>query len=391
MKDKELNQDYDYSELHIHFNETIYKQKDIEEKDVKFRKLFHNVILDSTLTTNDIAMYLSILKENYYLNKNRWYSQKRLSKTTKIAQPNISNHVKQLESKGYIGYKRGFKSSYSVKSQGSKFYPLTSEHLEGLSVNKKLFIDMLRLLILSSGNDKLPPIKTCKKRFTKLSYRYYNEIKELRQGRTDIELYESLKDLSLLQTNNKATSSSKDVELKVSLKDRVSEVFEFLNKQCRKYGHDEFKSQDHMKITTTILGLYEVDEVKEVIANRFNRWNGDINMNQNLKPKTMFKPHLFKEYLKDFQDTDKGQELVNYSNLKIENGEEIDYLNVTQFVDKQTYNLKKFLTDKEGNKRGSSSKICRYGKDIRKMINVQDSNEKYNGVREYLYYYDEIV
>ena len=50
-----------------------------------------------------------------------------------------------------------------------------------------------------------------------------------------------------------------------------------------------------------------------------------------------------------------------------------------------------FLTDEDGNKRGSSIKICRYGKGIRKMINVQDSNEKYNGVREYLYYYDEIV
>ena len=146
-----------------------------------------------------------------------------------------------------------------------------------------------------------------------------------------------------------------------------------------------------MKITTTILGLYEVDEVKEVIANRFSRWNGDINMNQNLKPKTMFKPHLFKDYLKDFQDTDKGLELVNYSNLKIENGEEIDNLNVTQFVDNQTYNLKMFLTDKDGNKRGSSMKICRYGRDIRKMINVQDSNEKYNALREYLYYYHEIA
>jgi uncharacterized phage protein (TIGR02220 family) len=194
-----------------------------------------------------------------------------------------------------------------------------------------------------------------------------------------------------VKTNNKATSSSKDVELKISLKDRVKEVFEFLNMVCKKYGHDEFKSQDHMKITTTILGMYEVDEIKKVIANRFDHWNGDANMNQHLKPKTLFKPHLFKDYLKDFQNTDKGLELVNYSNLKIENGEEIDNLNVTQFVDNQTYNLKKFLTDKDGNKRGSSTKICRYGKDIRRMISAGDTTEKYNGVREYLYFYHEIV
>ena len=85
----------DYSELNIHLQETIFSNKKI-----KFRKLFHNVILNSKLTTNDIAMYLAILKENYYINRSRWYSQKRLAITTNIKQPNITKHVEKLEREG---------------------------------------------------------------------------------------------------------------------------------------------------------------------------------------------------------------------------------------------------------------------------------------------------
>jgi uncharacterized phage protein (TIGR02220 family) len=352
---------YDYSKLHLHIEE-VTKGKAKGENDI-FRKVYKDVILDNNLNNNDVVVYLTMLKISWTIEgqkdkrqnkiEDNFYpiSQATIEKFSSINKVNVGKHINKLLSLGHIkrisddnnNHYRISKHKINNLKEG-QFLRLPLNYFDEMKLNRKLYVHTLRAILLSSGNSQVN--SSASKIFNR---RYYNELKSIHNGRTDIELYESLKDLSVLQTNNKATSSSKDVELKISLKislkERVSEVFEFLNKQCRKYGHDEFKSQDHMKITTTILGLYEVDEVKEVIANRFSRWNGDINMNQNLKPKTMFKPHLFKDYLKDFQDTDKGLELVNYSNLKIENDEEIDNLNVTQFVDNQTYNLKMFLTD----------------------------------------------
>lgn len=392
---------YDYSKFHLHIEE-VTKGKAKGENDI-FRKVYKDVILGNNLNNNDVAVYLTMLKISWTIEgqkdkrenkiEDNFYpiSQATIEKHSGINKVNVGKHIDKLIKLGHITMKSDDNNNhYRISKHKSndvkegQFLRLPLNYFNEMKLNRKLYVHTLRAILLSSGNSQVN--SSAGKIFNR---RYYNELKSIHNGRTDIELYESLKDLSVVKTNNKATSSSKDVELKISLKDRVKEVFEFLNMVCKKYGHDEFKSQDHMKITTTILGMYEVDEIKKVIANRFDHWNGDANMNQHLKPKTLFKPHLFKDYLKDFQNTDKGLELVNYSNLNIKNGEEIDYLNVNQFVDNQTYNLKMFLTDKEGNKRGSSSKVVRYGRGIRKMINAQDTNEKYNGVREYLYYYND--
>ena len=393
---------YDYSKLHLHIEE-VTKGKAKGENDI-FRKVYKDVILDNNLNNNDVVVYLTMLKISWTIEgqkdkrqnkiEDNFYpiSQATIEKFSSINKVNVGKHINKLLSLGHIkrisddnnNHYRISKHKINNLKEG-QFLRLPLNYFDEMKLNRKLYVHTLRAILLSSGNSQVN--SSASKIFNR---RYYNELKSIHNGRTDIELYESLKDLSVVKTNNKATSSSKDVELKVSLKDRVKEVFEFLNMVCKKYGHDEFKSQDHMKITTTILGMYEVDEVKEVIANRFDHWNGDANMNQHLKPKTLFKPHLFKDYLKDFQDTDKGLELVNYSNLKIKNGEEIDSMNVTQFLDKQDYGLYQFICNNEGIRMGSSRKIVRYGKGIKNLIRVEDSNKKYNGVREHLYYYRDV-
>jgi uncharacterized phage protein (TIGR02220 family) len=377
--------DYDCSRLQIHFKETIYDNKDSDGKDIKFRKLFHNVILDSTSTTNDIAIYLGILKENYYLNKNRWYSQKRLGETTRIAQPNITKHVKELEIKGYIGFKTGWKSSYSVKSQNNKFYPLTCEHFEGLGINKKIYIDTLRLIILSSGNDKLPPMKTCQKRFTKMEKRYYKILKELRQGRSDVELYESLKDLSVVQP--KLTSSLSEVfEMNVveeTIEERVEEVINFMSTLFNR----DFDLKDNRNITLKILSKYTKNDVIKVCTYLKTQWDNDT-MRRNLRPSTIFKEVYFKNYLSDAKEFKNGESLENAYLLKLEHKQVIDSQVTQYFIDDSLYHIFQYSVDKQGNLKGSSIKLVSYGRGIKRLIRVGDTNEKHNGVREYIYLYN---
>ena len=107
-----------------------------------------------------------------------------------------------------------------------------------------------------------------------------------------------------------------------------------------------------------------------------------------LQPSTLFRIKNFVKYLDEANHTREGESFVNISNLKIEHGEEIVMSLAQNLIDTDTYNLLLYKTDGEGNKRGNSSKIVRYGRDVKKLIKVQDAQEKYNNVREYRYYYN---
>ena len=370
----------DYSELNIHLQETIFSNKKI-----KFRKLFHNVILNSKLTTNDIAMYLAILKENYYINRSRWYSQKRLAITTNIKQPNITKHVEKLEREGYVDFKLGFKSSYIVKSQKEQFLPLTCKHLEGLNINKKLFVDTLRLLILSSGNDALPPLKACKRRFSKMERRYYKRLKDLRQGRSDVQIYDSLSDLKVAQPKL-TLSLSEGFEMNVveeTIEEKVEEVINFMSTLFNR----DFDLKDYRSITLKILRKYNKNDVIKVCTYLKTQWDNDT-MRRNLRPITIFKEDLFKNYLSDAKEFKNGESLENAYLLKLEHKQVIDSQVTQYFIDDSLYHIFEYLVDKQGNLKGSSIKLVRYGRDIKKLIRVGDTNEKFNGVREYIYLYN---
>ena len=389
MSDKEYKGEYEYSELYIHINRTI-----ISNKGVKWRKGFFNAIFDNELTRNDLVVYLSILEENYFLDQMWSIRQNKLVETTRIKQSNIGSHTSKLVEKGYIDMKEGFNFSYSVKEQNGKFLALTKEHFKGLSINKKLYIDTLRLIILSSGNDTLPPMENCKKRFPKMEKRYYKVLKDLRQGRSDVQLYESLKDLKVVQpiaTSSLSESVEMDLVETTPTKNEVEEVLNFMNDVFGSRGERAFKPKDFEKITLKVLKYNSIESVKGVISNRFERWNGSDVMRQHLNPNTIFNSEHFKKYLKDLKDTKIGQTRVNTFNLKLKHKEEFTSDNTEGLINTDLYNLFEFSADKEGNKRGISRKIVKYGNDIKKMINAQNINENYNGVREYLYYYNALA
>jgi uncharacterized phage protein (TIGR02220 family) len=388
MSEKEYKGEYEYSELFIHIDRTI-----ISNKGVKWRKGFFNAIFDNELTRNDLVVYLSILKENYFLDQMWSIRQNKLVETTRIKQSNIGSHTSKLVEKGYIDMKEGFNFFYSVKEQNGKFLSLTKEHFKGLSINKKLYIDTLRLIVLSSGNDTLPPMENCKKRFPKMEKRYYKVLKDLRQGRSDVQLYESLKDLKVVQpiiTSSLSESVKMDLVETTPTKNEVEEVFNFMNDVFGRIGERAFKPKDFEKITLKVLQNNSIESVLGVISNRFERWDNDT-MRQHLNPSTIFRSANFNKYLDDFKDTKIGQTRVNTFNLNLKHNEEFTTDNTQKLINTDTYNLFEFRTDKEGNKKGAPSHIVRYGKDITRLINAQEFSKKINGVREYLYYYNALA
>ena len=308
-----MNNKKDYKETHEQ-SELFQFIKENMTNYSYWRGVYNHVILDSSLNTNDIVVYLNIYKLAYKKGNSFPISYWKLTRETNMDKANLSRCISKLEDKGYIKRELNYKYSYSIPiNTKTSMLQIPIEFFDNMLINKKLFVNTLRALMLSYGNDIVPSYSACVTKMGSLDRRYYSKLKKIHNGLTDISLYKSL--------------------------------------DC---------IEEFMYHENNIIDYEFANDIQEMVE--------EVPMKE--EPIQI-----------------ESLELVNYSNFNIENGEEIDNLNVTQFEDRQTYNINKFLTDKEGNKRGSPTKICRYGEDIRRLINVQDTNEEYIGVREYLYYY----
>lgn len=164
----------------------------------------------------------------------------------------------------------------------------------------------------------------------------------------------------------------------------VIEIIDFMNNLYkRKFGHKTYR-----KKTLSLLKENSVDDIKKVISNRYVSWKDSTTMSKHLQPSTIFKPAHFIKYLDEANHTREGESFVNASKIDLQDGDTITISIANELIESDTYNLKMFSTDGKGEKRGVAKNIVRYGKDIKKLIHVQDSNEKFNGIREYLYYYN---
>ena len=197
-------------------------------------------------------------------------------------------------------------------------------------------------------------------------------------------------DLIWLHENNfiqwsKYDQAKKSLEVK-KLEPEVIEIIDFMNNLYRRKFSPSTGSTRLNLVTR--LKSNSVEDIKKVISNRYAVWKDDSKMKKYLQPSTIFGASKFDKYLEEVNHTREGESFVNASNLNLEDGTEITLAIAKQLINTDTYNLKMFSTDGSGEKRGVAKKIVRYGKDIKRLINVQDANEKYNQVREYLYYYN---
>ena len=78
-----------------------------------------------------------------------------------------------------------------------------------------------------------------------------------------------------------------------------------------------------------------------------------------------------------------GESFVAAENINLKHGDEITEEIVKTFISNNTYNIKIYETDGDGNKRGNGVGATRYGRDIKKMINLQ----KFNQIKTHKYFY----
>ena len=165
---------------------------------------------------------------------------------------------------------------------------------------------------------------------------------------------------------------------------QVIEIIDFMNNLYRrKFGYETYA-----KGVKSLLENYSIEDIKKVVSNRYVCWKDESKMRKFLNPTTVFRPSNFSKYLDEANHTKEGGSFVNIANLEIEHNTEIVMSLAQSLIDTDTYNLFLFKTDGEGNIRGNHNKIVRYGRDIKRLIRVEDTNEKFNGVREYRYFYN---
>jgi uncharacterized phage protein (TIGR02220 family) len=195
------------------------------------------------------------------------------------------------------------------------------------------------------------------------------------------------KELIFLHENNfikwSGYNRAKKTSEKVKSNPDAENIINFMNDL---YGR-KFQLKTYSNMVTSLLKDNPLEDIKLVISNRYSVWKHDSFMEKYLTPSTIFKPSKFNKYLEEAKHTRIGESIVNVDKFNLKDNDEVTTKIAKTFVDKDTYVLKIYNTDSNGNKRGSGKAITRYGKDIKKLIHVQDSNEKFNGVREYLYFY----
>ena len=148
----------------------------------------------------------------------------------------------------------------------------------------------------------------------------------------------------------------------------------------RKFNPDSESTINNLR---NRLEKHSLEDIKKVIANRYSEWKDDTTMQRHLNPTTIFRPSKFDKYLEEALRTRVGESFVAANNINLKDGDEITLEIANTFIDKDTYNIKIYQVDGDGNRRANGLSATRYGKDIKKAILLQQRSE----ILEYRYYY----
>ena len=162
----------------------------------------------------------------------------------------------------------------------------------------------------------------------------------------------------------------------------VHEVIKFMNELYGRNFNYKSKSSKNLKAR---LKEYSIDDIKLVVANRYEVWKNDDVMCNNLNPITIFKGELFAKYLEEAQRTDVGKGILNVFKIGLQEGGEITYNLSRKLLNTDIYTFKTFQTDKQGNAKGNGKIQSNTGRQIKILLNVQKNLIKNGGVKEFIY------
>lgn len=171
------------NELYNHINSVTFGSK--------YKKVDTDIILDTDLTKNDLAVYLAILRCVSYDGLHTKITNKYITHYTGIAQCRQGKSIDKLLEKGYIFQQQGENCyEYIIADISDKYMRLRLDYFTNLKGNIKDYTRKLRYLSLSNGNDRLPKLSACNKR-TYISREEYKILKTY-ESKTDVDIYESL-------------------------------------------------------------------------------------------------------------------------------------------------------------------------------------------------------
>ena len=179
----------------------------------------------------------------------------------------------------------------------------------------------------------------------------------------------------------KGFPSAKSNIQKAAINNDIVDVITFMNNL---YGRGfDAKSASSTNNLIPRLKENDIEDVKLVIANRYAEWKDDAIMSKHLNPGTIFRKSKFDKYLEEAKRSRKGESFVAAENINLSHGDEITKEISQTFIKTDTYNIKIYQTDGDGNSRGIGVMATRYGKDIQKMITLQEMLQ----TREHRYFY----
>tara|TARA_R110002050_G_scaffold117237_2_gene233988 strand:+ start:373 stop:1119 length:747 start_codon:yes stop_codon:yes gene_type:complete len=163
-------------------------------------------------------------------------------------------------------------------------------------------------------------------------------------------------------------------------------VFEVINFMNKLYGRNfQADSKYATKELRARLTEHSVEDIKQVVANRYVEWKDDAVMEKHLNPTTIFRPSKFDKYIEEAKRTNKGESLLLADKINLKQGDEITLEMSANILDKDVYSIKTYDLDNSGKRitSGMSSKV--YGKDLKKMLKAQSNKQ----IKESEYIYQE--
>jgi uncharacterized phage protein (TIGR02220 family) len=170
----------------------------------------------------------------------------------------------------------------------------------------------------------------------------------------------------------------------ISIKPQVIEIIDFMNDLYKQ--NNQYTSKSHYPALLERVKEYSVEDIKMVIANRYEVWKDDKVMSNNLRPSTIFRPSKFDKYFEEAQRTKKGLKFLEIEKVKLKEGEEITLELAQDFSRDEKYYLTINVLDNEGNKIRSET-VYKTGKDILTSLKNRDTEIKYGGKKEFMYVY----
>jgi uncharacterized phage protein (TIGR02220 family) len=170
----------------------------------------------------------------------------------------------------------------------------------------------------------------------------------------------------------------------ISIKPQVIEVIDFMNDLYKQ--NNQYTSKSHYPALLERIKEYSVEDIKMVIANRYEVWKDDKVMSNNLRPSTIFRPSKFDKYFEEANRTKKGLKFVGIEKVGLEEGEEITLRLAKGFSAAETYYLSVHILDDIGNKIRSEN-LFKTGKDIVAALKNRDTEIIYGGKKGFMYVY----